>query len=49
MYATKVQMVWLACSVASAVLLFLIVTRISEDQANRRMLATLPRTEGVIS
>ena len=49
MYATKVQMVWLACSAASAVLLYLIVTRISEDQANRRMLATLPRTEGVIS
>jgi hypothetical protein len=47
MYATKVQMVWLACSAASAVLLYLIVTRISEDQANRRMLATLPRAEGV--
>ncbi len=49
MYATKVQMVWLTCSVASAVLLYLIVTRISADQANRRMLATLPRAEGAIS
>lgn len=48
-YATEVWIMQTSCSVTAALLLGRIISRISADQANRRMLATLPRADGAIS
>ena len=44
-YASQAQIVWLLCSLASGVLLYVIVTRISADQAERRRQAVVASAE----
>ena len=46
-YASQVNLVWLACSLAAGILLWVIVGRISAHQVERQAQAGAPATEGV--
>ncbi len=46
-YASQMTLVWLACSLAASVLLWIIVGRISAHQAERQAQPGVTRTEGV--
>jgi hypothetical protein len=46
-YGTQVILVFLACSLAAGILLWVIVSRISAHQAERQAQGGVTRTEGV--